>query len=82
MELQTETRPLEIPAMRMDTSSLASKTVTKTEPIFHVENVNFYYGDKHALKAINLEIAEKKSMQSSNWLAIRAWASVPTTWSM
>ena len=61
MELQTETRPLEIPAMRMDTSSLASKTVTKTEPIFHVENVNFYYGDKHALKSINLEIAEKKS---------------------
>ena len=26
-----------------------------------MENLNFYYGDKHALKSINLEIAEKKS---------------------
>ena len=30
----------------MDTSSLTTKTVAKTEPIFAVENLNFYYGDK------------------------------------
>jgi phosphate transport system ATP-binding protein len=29
--------------------------------IFSVENVDFYYGDKHALKSINLEIGEKKA---------------------
>ena len=45
----------------MDTSSLETKTVAKTEPIFAVDNLNFYYGDKHALKSINLEISEKKS---------------------
>jgi phosphate transport system ATP-binding protein len=61
MDLQTETRTQEIPTVRMDTSSLMTKTVAKAEPIFRIENVNFYYGDKHALKSINLEIAEKKS---------------------
>jgi phosphate transport system ATP-binding protein len=45
----------------MDTSSLTTKTVAKTEPIFRIDNVNFYYGDKHALKSINVEIAEKKA---------------------
>ena len=61
MDLQTETRTQEIPTMRMDTSGLSTKTVAKTEPIFRIEDVNFYYGDKRALKSINLEIAEKKS---------------------
>jgi phosphate transport system ATP-binding protein len=62
MELQEETRTqMTAPPMRMDTSSLAAKTVAKTEPIFAVDNLNFYYGDKHALKSINLEISEKKS---------------------
>ena len=65
MDLQAETRAQSIPAMRMDTSSLVSKTVAKTEPIFRVEDVNFYYGAKHALKSINVEIAEKKSTASS-----------------
>jgi phosphate transport system ATP-binding protein len=61
MDLQAETRTQETPVMRMDTSSLTTKTVAKTEPIFRIENVNFYYGDKHALKSINVEIAEKKA---------------------
>lgn len=61
MELQEQTRTQMTPPMRMDTSSLETKTVAKTEPIFAVDNLNFYYGDKHALKSINLEIAEKKS---------------------
>jgi phosphate transport system ATP-binding protein len=61
MDLQAEIRTQETPTMRMDTSSLATKTVAKTEPIFRVENVNFYYGDKQALKSINVEIAEKKA---------------------
>jgi phosphate transport system ATP-binding protein len=61
MDLQAEIRTQETPTMRIDTSSLATKTVAKTEPIFRVENVNFYYGDKHALKSIDVEIAEKKA---------------------
>ena len=61
MDLQEETRNQMTPLMRMDTSSLTTKTVAKTEPIFRIENINFYYGDKHALKSINVEIAEKKA---------------------
>ncbi|MGB7947149.1 MAG: phosphate ABC transporter ATP-binding protein PstB [Candidatus Binatia bacterium] len=33
----------------------------KTEPIFRIENLDFYYSDKRALKSINLEIAKKKA---------------------
>jgi phosphate transport system ATP-binding protein len=61
MDLQAETLNQQTPVLRMDTSSLTTKTVAKTEPIFRIENVNFYYGDKHALKSINVEIAEKKA---------------------
>ena len=61
MDLQEETRTQMTPLMRMDTSSLTTKTVAKTEPIFRIENINFYYGDKPALKSINVEIAEKKA---------------------
>ena len=49
------------PTTRIDISVPNARIVTSTEPIFRVENVNFYYGEKHALKSISLEIAEKKS---------------------
>ena len=50
------------PAMKaMDTSVITSKTGEPVNKIFSVENVNFYYGDKLALKSINLEIGEKKA---------------------
>ena len=45
----------------MDTSVITAKTGEPVSKIFSVENVNFYYGDKCALKSINLEIGEKKS---------------------
>jgi phosphate transport system ATP-binding protein len=61
MDLQAETLNQQTPLMRMDTLSLTTKTVAKTEPIFRIENLNFYYGDKPALKSINVEIAEKKA---------------------
>ena len=61
MDLQAETLNQQTPLMRMDTSSLKTKTVAKTEPIFRIENLNFYYGDKPALKSINVKIAEKKA---------------------
>jgi phosphate transport system ATP-binding protein len=50
------------PSMKaMDTSVITAQTGEPVNKIFSVENVNFYYGDKCALKSINLEIAEKKS---------------------
>ena len=51
------------PSMKaMDTSVIrTAKTDQPTTEIFSVDNVNFYYGEKHALKSINLEIGEKKS---------------------
>jgi phosphate transport system ATP-binding protein len=50
------------PSMKaMDTSVIKASTGEATKNIFSVENVNFYYGEKHALKSINLAIGEKKS---------------------
>lgn len=50
------------PSMRtMDTSLIQTKTSAPANNIFTVENVDFFYGDKRALKSINLEIAEKKA---------------------
>jgi phosphate transport system ATP-binding protein len=50
------------PSMKaMDTSVIKAKTGEPVKNIFSVEDVNFYYGDKHALKGINLEIGQKKA---------------------
>jgi phosphate transport system ATP-binding protein len=50
------------PTMRaMDISASKPKTSETVNNIFTVENVDFFYGGKHALKSINLEIAEKKA---------------------
>ena len=50
------------PAMKaMDTSLIKANVGEPVNNIFRVENVNFYYGDKHALKSINLEVGEKKA---------------------
>jgi phosphate transport system ATP-binding protein len=58
----TEAAPRGRPSMKaMDTSVIAAKTAEPLKNIFTVENVDFYYGDKRALKSINVEIAEKKS---------------------
>jgi phosphate transport system ATP-binding protein len=63
MDLQEgrETLRIEMPAARIDTSLPEVKTAEKPELIFRIEDVNFYYGDKRALKSINLEISEKKA---------------------
>jgi phosphate transport system ATP-binding protein len=45
----------------MDTSVISAKGAEPLKNIFTVEDVDFYYGDKRALKSINVEIAEKKS---------------------
>ena len=57
-----EAVPASRPAMKaMDTSVITAKTGEPVNKIFSVENVNFYYGEKLALKSINLEIGEKKA---------------------
>jgi phosphate transport system ATP-binding protein len=45
----------------MDTSVITARTGEPVKKVFSVENVDFYYGDKRALKSINLEIGEKKA---------------------
>jgi phosphate transport system ATP-binding protein len=47
--------------MAMDTSVIKPKVGEPVNNIFRIENVDFYYGDKRALKSINLEIGEKKA---------------------
>jgi phosphate transport system ATP-binding protein len=63
MDLQASVQPMtsDMPTTRIDISIPKAKTVSNAEPIFRVENVDFYYGDKRALKSINLEISEKKA---------------------
>ena len=63
MDLQerVETLRIEMPATPKETSPPQAKTVEKPETIFRIEDVDFYYGDKRALKSINLEISEKKA---------------------
>ncbi len=63
MDLQEgmETLRIEMPATPKETSLPEAKTVEKPEPIFRIEDVDFYYDDKRALKSINLEISEKKA---------------------
>ena len=63
MDLQEgmESLRIEMPAAPKETSLPEAKTVEKPEPIIRIEDVDFYYGDKRALKSINLEISEKKA---------------------
>ena len=50
------------PAMKaLDSSMIRASSETQQKNIFSVENVDFYYGEKRALKAINLAIGEKKA---------------------
>ena len=50
------------PTMRtMDPSLIQTKNSELVNNIFTVENVDFYYGEKRALKSIDLQIAEKKA---------------------
>jgi phosphate transport system ATP-binding protein len=50
------------PSMKaMDASVIKANSGAPVNNIFSVENVDFYYGDKRALKSINLEIGEKKA---------------------
>ena len=50
------------PVMKaMDTSVIRPGTDKQHKDIFSVENVDFYYGEKRALKSIDLAIGEKKA---------------------
>ena len=50
------------PTMKaMDTSVIRTDASKLHKDIFSVENVDFYYGEKRALKSINLAIGEKKA---------------------
>jgi phosphate transport system ATP-binding protein len=64
--MNLEERPLtdttERPMLKKpDPSKSMGKSVESTKPIFSVEDLDFYYGEKHALKAINVAISEKKA---------------------
>jgi len=63
MDLQetVEAIRLETPKVRIDGALQTSPLIQTVSPIFQVDNVDFYYGDKRALKNINVEIAEKKA---------------------
>ncbi len=65
MSLQQETKEATAvvrPAMKaIDSSVIRASSEVAHKNIFTVENVDFFYGEKRALKSINLAIGEKKS---------------------
>jgi phosphate transport system ATP-binding protein len=63
MNVQTPltTRAPAAPKPTMSTESPKPQAAQDSKQIIGVHNVDFFYGDKHALKAIELEIAEKKA---------------------
>ena len=49
------------PKMRIDGAVQAMPETHTPSPLIQVENVDFYYGEKRALKNINVEVAKKKA---------------------
>jgi phosphate transport system ATP-binding protein len=49
------------PKVTMSNESAKPQQAQDAKTIMGVENVDFYYGDKHALKSIDLEIGERKA---------------------
>src|SRR6185503_3416950 len=56
-----EVLAVERPAMKAMDNSIIRPMSEAHKNIFSVENVDFYYGEKRALKSINLAIGEKKA---------------------
>jgi len=56
-----EIQAVERPAMKAMDKSIIRPNEAQHKNIFNVENVDFYYGEKRALKSINLAIGEKKA---------------------
>jgi phosphate transport system ATP-binding protein len=48
-------------AARTDKDAATQMTTEPGNPIIQVDNIDFYYGEKRALKSINIDIAEKKA---------------------
>jgi phosphate transport system ATP-binding protein len=63
MNLQetVSTPKIAMPAARTDKDAATQMTTAPGNPIIQVDNVDFYYGEKRALKSINIDIAEKKA---------------------
>jgi phosphate transport system ATP-binding protein len=63
MDLQTAvTAPTaKTPKPTMNIEATQPRAVETAQTIIRVDNVDFYYGEKRALKSINLEIAEKRA---------------------
>jgi phosphate transport system ATP-binding protein len=55
------TPKIAVPAARTDKDTSTQMTTEPGKPIIKVDNVDFYYGEKRALKSINIDIAEKKA---------------------
>jgi len=60
LEMQSDSERREMPATELSTMGTQTLAAAAT-PIINVENVDFFYGGKHALKSINVEIQPKKA---------------------
>jgi phosphate transport system ATP-binding protein len=63
MEAQenVEIPKIAIPEARTQKDSSQLMTTELGKPLIEVDNIDFYYGEKRALKSINIDIAEKKA---------------------
>ena len=60
-KVESQTVQTSRPKPTMSKGASKPETAENGEPIICVENVDFFYGDKHALKSIKLDIAEKRA---------------------
>ena len=63
MDLQevVGTPKITVAAARIEKDTSRAMATEPNNPIMNVENVDFYYGEKRALKSINIDIAERKA---------------------
>jgi phosphate transport system ATP-binding protein len=61
LETDVEIAALKTPKPIINKPSTIMQQAADAKPIIKVDDVNFFYGDKHALKSIKLDIAEKRA---------------------
>jgi phosphate transport system ATP-binding protein len=63
MDLQEAAESIrrETPKVKLESTAKPMIDASAAAPLINVENVDFYYGEKQALKSINVEIAPKKA---------------------
>jgi phosphate transport system ATP-binding protein len=61
LQQQSAIASLEAPVVKRDGAMQKINLTETSSPIIQIKDLNFYYGSKHALKSITVDISEKKA---------------------